>query len=580
MHALPRHSENTPAGSSLLVLLIAVLASLYAFGGDGPRDGPDAEPIRAMVPGLPERVTALALGDVNGDGRTDLVSGDGRWRRDETGRVVLEPGRVRIDVGTGAGLRLLWSSPVPAPLAAAEVVDLTGDGLAEVVLVLGWQQYVEGASVHLWVLCREQDGFRVERPWTLPTERSQETFLQPTDLDGDGVTDLQLGAFDSRYHVRTVQVRWMGTAGTPGSWRVEEVPRVRMGMSRLYLPAGPDGTALQIVGRVYGDSLGTLGDLFVERPGGNQPLPAWQGVNALTAADLDGDGRSEVVVADGWHMDYGRLARARVAALRPGRSGWSYQLIEDVPGFGRFEHLRSLDLDGDGRDEVLGESLRGVRIWRLAGHRFQTWAPPGVGSGPLRVGDLDGDGDLELVAAGEPPVVLECPDPIPWRDDLGGEFRPRTVVPEQLVGRPAPPLGRAGWIGSPPLRLSGLRGKVVVLDFWATWCVPCADLYPVLSDWRRTLGRDGLVVIGLTRLDDRQSETSLVRSFVAERGLDYPVAVLEDNRTHLAYGVEGIPHTVIIGPDGRVRWWGSGSDVAEAAGQILRELLLDIPEGR
>ena len=98
------------------------------------------------------------------------------------------------------------------------------------------------------------------------------------------------------------------------------------------------------------------------------------------------------------------------------------------------------------------------------------------------------------------------------------------------------------------IKLSDYRGKVVILDFWATWCPPCREEIPHFIKLQKELGEKGLAVIGVS-LD--QSDAP-VRSFIKEHGINYPV-VMGDGRLANRYGgVRAIPTTFIINKDGEI----------------------------
>ena len=98
------------------------------------------------------------------------------------------------------------------------------------------------------------------------------------------------------------------------------------------------------------------------------------------------------------------------------------------------------------------------------------------------------------------------------------------------------------------LSLRELRGSPVVLNFWASWCVPCREEAPDLQrQWRAT--RDaGVVVLGL----DMQDVTDDARDFIREFDLDYPMVREGGNDTAQHYGTTGLPETFFISPAGRV----------------------------
>lgn len=96
--------------------------------------------------------------------------------------------------------------------------------------------------------------------------------------------------------------------------------------------------------------------------------------------------------------------------------------------------------------------------------------------------------------------------------------------------------------------LSDLRGRVVILNFWASWCAPCRAEHPVLVRTDETYDRDDVVLLGVLYQDTEENG----RRFMSEFGGDWPTVLDPNSRTALDYGVYGAPETFFIGADGRV----------------------------
>ncbi|WP_432798505.1 redoxin domain-containing protein [Poriferisphaera sp. WC338] len=97
-----------------------------------------------------------------------------------------------------------------------------------------------------------------------------------------------------------------------------------------------------------------------------------------------------------------------------------------------------------------------------------------------------------------------------------------------------------------------LRGKIVILDFWATWCPPCVDSMPHMKELYKATHGKGVVIIGIS-LDRRGRDVS---TFVRKNGISWP-QMLDSKRTMTEqFGVSGIPRVFIMGPDGKVEWTG------------------------
>lgn len=120
------------------------------------------------------------------------------------------------------------------------------------------------------------------------------------------------------------------------------------------------------------------------------------------------------------------------------------------------------------------------------------------------------------------------------------------------------------------LRLSDYRGKVVLLNFWATWCPPCRAEVPDLIRYQREYAKDGLQIVGVTYPPETRAR---VRRFVKRLRVNYPVA-LGTRRTKALFSAdEALPLTVVIGRDGGVRAVIPGILLPEEFDEQVRPLL-------
>ena len=120
-----------------------------------------------------------------------------------------------------------------------------------------------------------------------------------------------------------------------------------------------------------------------------------------------------------------------------------------------------------------------------------------------------------------------------------------------------------------PLKLSDNLGKVVLLDFWATWCGPCRIEIPGFIDLQKRYASQGLTVIGIS-MDDSPEP---VVGFYKELQMNYPVAVGNDRLGELYGGIPGLPTTFVIGRDGRIYAKHAGATDPEVFETEVKQLL-------
>lgn len=118
----------------------------------------------------------------------------------------------------------------------------------------------------------------------------------------------------------------------------------------------------------------------------------------------------------------------------------------------------------------------------------------------------------------------------------------------QVKGAPAPDFSLPTVDGK-QVKLSDLRGKAVLLNFWATWCGPCRVEIPWFTELEKQYASQGLVVIGVSMDDDPKKD---VPKFAQEMKIDYPILVGNEKVADQYGGVEGLPVTFYIGRDGKI----------------------------
>src|SRR5215813_4342402 len=127
---------------------------------------------------------------------------------------------------------------------------------------------------------------------------------------------------------------------------------------------------------------------------------------------------------------------------------------------------------------------------------------------------------------------------------------PRSAAPRaaDLVGRDAIAFALEDLDGN-RVDLQSLKGKVALLDFWASWCGPCVAELPHIEKLHRDLKDQGLVVLGVNNED-----AEVARAFVKRKGYTFTTLVDEGREVSMKYGVSGIPHVFIIDREGKVKW--------------------------
>lgn len=131
---------------------------------------------------------------------------------------------------------------------------------------------------------------------------------------------------------------------------------------------------------------------------------------------------------------------------------------------------------------------------------------------------------------------------------VDGPFTGPTAMAEDvhpLQGKPAPAIS-VDSLGGGKFDLAENRGKVVIIDFWATWCGPCVRGLPIVNGVAKAHAEEGVVFYAM----NVQEDAPTIKAFLKKQKLDMKVALDTNGAVSEAYGVQGIPQTVIIGKDG------------------------------
>jgi thiol-disulfide isomerase/thioredoxin len=169
------------------------------------------------------------------------------------------------------------------------------------------------------------------------------------------------------------------------------------------------------------------------------------------------------------------------------------------------------------------------------------------------------------------------------QDYITDRFRHRDLA-YRLLGGPAVELPVADkWFPGEARSLASMKGKVVLLDFWAMWCAPCIEAFPDLKEWHDTFAADGFEILGLTRYygsdygypADHPGELQLLKGFRQKNALPYDMVVGDGQEMQILYGAMNLPTAVIIDRKGIVRYVETGTSkyrLSEMRAMIMKLL--------
>jgi thiol-disulfide isomerase/thioredoxin len=170
---------------------------------------------------------------------------------------------------------------------------------------------------------------------------------------------------------------------------------------------------------------------------------------------------------------------------------------------------------------------------------------------------------------------------------------------DDLIGKPAPEIADGFALNGKAVKLADLKGKVVMIDFWAVWCGPCVATFPHLRELNKEYKDKGLEIVGLTSYYEqygfdakagrlirarqklsKQDEQSMLKEFAAHHKLEHRLIAIprdEIRKVYEAYKVTGIPEVVLIDRQGKVRLVkvGSGEANAKAITAMIKELIAE-----
>lgn len=187
-------------------------------------------------------------------------------------------------------------------------------------------------------------------------------------------------------------------------------------------------------------------------------------------------------------------------------------------------------------------------------------------------------------------LAIQLPSATLYRDATTRLFRVNPALDvdqlfdDSLVSsKPLPDLDVDEWVEQQPVKLSDLRGQVVLLDFWAPWCGPCRYTLPQLSRWHSAYKGKGLVILGVTKYyghGDQQvltpaEELVYLRNFRTRNRLPYGFLISDSSKNELNYGVFSIPTSFLIDRKGVVRYisLGASEEEIQNLGELMKKLV-------
>jgi peroxiredoxin len=156
---------------------------------------------------------------------------------------------------------------------------------------------------------------------------------------------------------------------------------------------------------------------------------------------------------------------------------------------------------------------------------------------------------------------------------LASQTTPQPGHTTPQLGQTAPDFTLPDSTGS-PIKLSAYKGKVVLLDFWATWCTGCKVEIPWYVEFQNKYGKDGLTAIGVSMDDDGWKS---VKPFLEEHKLNYPVVIANQDLANRYGGLPSLPVTLLIDRNGKMAELHAGMVDKDAFENKIKALLRERP---
>ncbi|HOW74035.1 MAG TPA: TlpA disulfide reductase family protein [Phycisphaerae bacterium] len=293
------------------------------------------------------------------------------------------------------------------------------------------------------------------------------------------------------------------------------------------------------------------------------------GDRASLSLDLDGDGKVT-----------GKVDRDYALNPWPTRQGLYYSILLDARSSTHLMNdskgrgsIRYLEVAKDRRVRVdsiilpLSEIDKKVGDEARFAYSASSTSPKFTHSSPKKVKPLSSSlpkANDHRVTLEDRPATLD-PKQVPeGREDQVPAATAPSKRPPKLNSVP-PEIAAKDWLNTDkPPTLAGLRGKVVVIDFWATWCGPCVAGILHLNELHEKHASSGLRILGITDQSRRGIE-----NFIKTRPMKYVIGT--GSQMGPEYGVSGIPHAFIVGRHGKLVWEGNPTD-PDFEKQILKAL--------
>jgi thiol-disulfide isomerase/thioredoxin len=319
----------------------------------------------------------------------------------------------------------------------------------------------------------------------------------------------------------------------------------------LRLSAWNDAAYLYVQAVVWADDDDSLGETDDGRPIGD---------GSVLSLDLDADQKATPNVDREYMLNpWPSLPGLRYAVVLGG--GATTHIKGDTKGRGAVRYL-----DAGGKTVRVDSYLIPLaEIGRKPGDRIRLayWGSsvkPELtlnsvgfeGKGRYYSSSLPREKDHELTLA-DRPATVDAKEVSNGQEDPVPVAR-KALKPRPQVGAVPPEVSAKDWLNTDrPPTLAGLKGKVVVVDFWATWCGPCVEGIPHLNGLHADYGPKGLAILSFTD----QSKQGIER-FMRRTPMRYVVGT--GSELAAEYGVGGLPHAFVIGRDGKVVWEGDPGD--------------------